>query len=131
VSGQNVEIVRASFEAFERGDLERALAAADPDLVSTRVDPDGSVFHGRAGFVQMVAEWTEEFDDWSFSAGEYIDAGERVVMRMHQAGRRAASGARVDADFWVVYCLSAGAITALDIYSERRDALEAAGLPPT
>ena len=59
---------------------------------------------------------------------EFIDAGERVLVRMHQTGRGAASGVRVDADFWIVYRLAAGAITKLAIFSDRGEAMDAAGI---
>jgi uncharacterized protein len=129
MSRENVELVRAAMVAAERGDLEAALAVADAELVSTRVDPDGAVFHGPDGFRQMLAEWDEGFDEWSFRGGEYIDAGDRVVARMRQWGRGAVSGAPVEADFWAVYEVRDGRIARFEIYSDRDRALKAAGLP--
>jgi ketosteroid isomerase-like protein len=87
MSEENVEIGRSVLEAFQRGDVERALALADPQLVSTRVDPDGAVFHGRAGFLRLLTEWVENFTDWSYSSEEFIDAGDHVVVQTHQWGR--------------------------------------------
>jgi ketosteroid isomerase-like protein len=129
MSRENVEIVRAAMDAFGRGEVERALAMADPDLVSSRVDPDGAIFRGHAGFLRMVEEWVEGFAEWSWRGDEFIDAGDRVVVRQHQSARGTASGVLVEGEFWLVYTLTAGMITRLDIYSDRSQALEAAGLP--
>ncbi len=125
---QNVEIVRRSLEAFDHGDIERALAAADPGLVTTRVDPDGAVFHGPEGFLQALSEWVEDFTEWSNASEELIDAGDRVVARVHQVARGAGSGVPVEADYWLIFTLADGNVTRLDIYSDRGQALAAAGL---
>jgi ketosteroid isomerase-like protein len=122
---ENVEIVRAALEAFEQGDLDGALEFAHPDLVSSRLHPDGSVFHGRDGFRRLLAEWLEDFSEWSFSNEEYIDAGDRVVVKQRQWGRGVVSGAPVEADWWMVYTLAEGRITHLDIYASEAEALEA------
>lgn len=129
VSRENVEIVRASMLAAERGDLDAALAFAAPDLVSRRVDPDGAVFHGPDGLRRMFNEWGEGFEEWSFRSGDFLDAGDRVVASMRQWARGAASGAPVEAEFWMVYAVRDGKIARFDIYPDRGRALAAAGLP--
>ena len=128
MSQQNIELVRESLEAFERGDLDGALANAHPDLVSTRVHPDGAVFHGPDGFRQLLADWLEGFSEASFWSGDYIDAGDRVIVHQHQRGRGAGSGALVDGDFWLVYAFAEGKVIRLDIYADKDEALEATGL---
>jgi ketosteroid isomerase-like protein len=128
VSAENVELVRTAMLAAERGDLDASLSYAHPELVSRRIDPDGAVFHGPDGFREMFTEWSEGFDEWSFEGSEFIDAGDRVVMGLRQWARGAASGAPVEAEFWLVYSVRDGMIATLDIYADRRHAFEAAGL---
>jgi ketosteroid isomerase-like protein len=128
MSRENVELVRASLEAFARGDLDAALEMGHPELVSTRVDPDGSVHHGPDGFRDMLAEWLEGFNEWSYSIDEPIEAGERVVVRMEQSGRGAASGVPVHGEYWMVYEVRDALISKLDIYADRDRAFAAAGL---
>jgi hypothetical protein len=93
-----VEVVRAANEAFDQADPTRAFAYVHPEVVTTRVDPDGAVFRGHEGFLQALAGWVEDFEEWSYSFEEYIDAGDRVVVRVNQSGRGQASGVRVEAD---------------------------------
>ena len=125
MSQENVEVVRRALEAFERGDLDAALEWTHTDLISTRVHPDGSVFHGRDGFRRMLAEWLEDFSEWSFENERYIDAGDRVIVKQRQWGRGVVSDAPVEADWWMVYTVAGGKIARLDIYASEDEALEA------
>ena len=128
MSGEDVEVVRRSLEAFRDGDVEGAIALGHPDIVGTRVDPDGAVFHGRDGILRLMADWMEGFEDWSYRAEEYVDAGDQVLVHIRQWGRGAGSGVQVEADNWIVYAVEDGLITRLQIYSDRAQAYAAAGL---
>jgi ketosteroid isomerase-like protein len=125
VSAEAVELVRRSLAAFERGDMDEALVAAHPDLVTTRMHPDRAVFHGPQGMTQALAEWVEGFSEWSQTTEELIDAGDKVVARVHQVARGAASGVAVEADFWIVFRLAGDMVNEVKIYSDRAEALEA------
>jgi ketosteroid isomerase-like protein len=59
---------------------------------------------------------------------ETIDAGDRVVLSAHHRGRGRGSGIKVDARFYEVYTLREGKIVRVDEFTERAEALEAAGL---
>jgi ketosteroid isomerase-like protein len=59
---------------------------------------------------------------------EIIDAGDQVVVVAHHEGRGRASGVEVDTRFYEVYKLREGKVARVDEYTERADALEAAGL---
>jgi ketosteroid isomerase-like protein len=128
MSQQNVEIVRRALEAYRDGDFEGALALGHPNIVSTRVDPDGAVYHGHDGLRRLMADWVEGFEEWSYRAQEYIDAGDIVVVHIRQWGRGVGSGAPVEADNWLVYALEDGLITRVHIYSDRAQAYAAAGV---
>ena len=56
MSQENVEIVRRALDAYREGDFEGALALGHPEIVSTRVDPDGAVFHGHHGLRHIHSE---------------------------------------------------------------------------
>jgi ketosteroid isomerase-like protein len=129
MSRENVELVRAAVEAFGRGEVERALDMTHPQLVTTRVDPDNAVRHGREGFLAMVADWTEGFEGWGFSGDDFADAGDAVVVRTRQWARGAGSGVPVEAEFWIVYEVADDLITRVSIYSDKAEALATAGVP--
>jgi uncharacterized protein len=129
VSQENVEIIRQAFEAYGRGDVATMLKAAHPEQVTYRADPDGATYRGREGFIQAIAEWVEDFDEFTATAEEFIDANDRqVVVRVHQKAVGAQSGAPIEADFWFVHTLDDAKITRLDMFASKAQAFEAAGL---
>jgi ketosteroid isomerase-like protein len=128
MSEENVEIVRAALEAFRQGEVDEALEHVHPDMVSRRVDPDGAVFHGRDGLLALMADWVEGFEEWSYRAEEFIDAGDHVVVRLHQWGRGAGSGAMVDGDYWLTYAFEGGKVRPFTIFSDRERAFEETGI---
>jgi ketosteroid isomerase-like protein len=128
MSEQNVEIVRAALEAFRRGDVDTALEHAHPDMISKRTDPDGAVFHGREGLLALMADWVEGFEEWSYRAEEFIDAGDHVVVRLHQWGKGVGSGVPVDGDYWITYAFEDGKVRSFTIFTDKERAFEEAAL---
>jgi ketosteroid isomerase-like protein len=80
MSRENVEIVRRGFEAFLRGDLDSALADVHEDFVATRIAPmpDITPYHGPGGLLQILADWTEGFDDFEMTPEEFAVSLEEV-----------------------------------------------------
>jgi ketosteroid isomerase-like protein len=128
MSQENVEIVRGGFDAFQEGNLSRMLDLMADDLVTYRADPDGATYHGREGFLDATADWTEDFSEWLVIPEDYIDAGDRVLVRVRQMARGEASGIPVEGEFWFVFELREKRIVKLSFYLRRAEALEAAGL---
>jgi uncharacterized protein len=131
VSEANVELVREAVAAFLRGDVDAALEAAHPDLVAHRAPPlpDPQTYHGREGVLQMYADWTADFDEFEMATGDFIDAGDRVVVEVLQRGRGRASGVMVEGRFWFVYTIAEGKVIRQDVFNDLHQALEAAGVP--
>jgi uncharacterized protein len=130
VSAENVELVREALDAFLAGDVERSLEFAHPDIVTFRAPPlpDSQTYHGREGVLQTWEDWTADFEDFEMDVEQLIDAGDRVVVGIVQRGRGRSSGAPVEGRFWLVYTLADAKIVRFDIFNDRLQALEAAGL---
>ena len=126
MSQENVKIVQRGHAAWERGDLEKALAVFDEAVVIHPII--GPTWHGREGLLGMAADWTEGLSSWTMAAEEFIDAGDRVVVRVHQTGEGEASGVPLTAEYWFVHTVKGGKVVCLDFYANRDQALEAAGL---
>jgi ketosteroid isomerase-like protein len=62
------------------------------------------------------------------TAEEHIDAGDQVVTRVRHKSRGAGSGVPVETDIWYVWTIRGGKTVQVDIFNERSQALEAAGL---
>ena len=96
MSRQNVELVRASFEAFGRGDFDTAFAVYDPVVEWHTADdePDSRTYTGLAelrAFVAHLADpWTDRFGR-AITFEDFIDCGDWIVApcsgRLHGHGR--------------------------------------------
>jgi ketosteroid isomerase-like protein len=130
MSQKNVEIVRAAFDAYSRGDMELVLSVMDPEIVVTQPPevPDGTTLHGHAGVMEAIAAWPEQWDDYQIEIAEIIDAGDHVAIRTHQRGRGKGSGAQVEAEIWFVVRFRSSKIAEWRMFGAEGDALEAVGL---
>ena len=128
MSQENVELVRGGFDAFQEGDLSGMLDLMADDLVTYRADPDGATYHGKEGFLDATADWTEDFSEWSVIPEEFIDAGDRVLVHVRQMARGEASGIPVEGDFWFVFEMRGKRVAKWSFYIRRGEALEAVGL---
>ena len=129
MSEANVELVRRMYEAFLSGDANGALSCFAEDVVvdaSRRLD--GRVGRGREYLNRMVVEWVGAFDDYEEEIEELRDVGDQVLVLITQRGRGKGSGAEVVINAAVLYEVKDGVISGLVAFTERADALEAAGL---
>jgi ketosteroid isomerase-like protein len=128
MSEENLEMVRRSYAAYLRGDIQAMLADADPHLITCRAppQPDAGIWHGPEGFLEAFANWVEGFDEFTVAAEEVIDANDaQVVVRFHQRAVGSQSRVPVEADFWQVYTFEHGKVVRLDIYASEGQALQA------
>ena len=125
MSQESVEIVRR----FLIGDVDEALTYADPEIVWNPIEELPTQGHGAVR--ASLARWKAEWDDYEMLPEEFVDRGDRVVVTVRLGGRGRGSGVEIDARFYDVYTLRDGKIVRMDQYTERSQALEAAGLPQT
>jgi ketosteroid isomerase-like protein len=129
MSQENVEIVRAVFEAANRSDVPAMLKDAAPDFVydhSRSLGPFVGVY-GLSETRQFLDEFFAAWGSLRWEVSEFVDAGEQVVapFTTYAQGR---DGIEVQARAAFVWTLRDGAIARLCLYQERDEALEAAGL---
>jgi uncharacterized protein len=105
----NLEIVRRSYEAFERGDLDAVLADLDPEIEWHHAQglPHGGLYRGRDEvrrnvFEPLDAEWWSEF---SALPDEILDAGDELVVLGRYRGTAKGTGKRLDVPFVHVWTL--------------------------
>src|SRR5690349_11542305 len=99
MSQENVEALRRSNEAFNRGDRESALSAYHPEieLRDLQPAPDAPDQHrGIQALDAYWAQWDDAFEGLTAQIEEYIDAGKCVVTVTHWRGRGKDSGLAVD-----------------------------------
>jgi ketosteroid isomerase-like protein len=130
MSEENLQVVRAGFDAFSRGDTPAMLKLVDPSVVFTPIPetPDIQSFHGHEGLVQGIAQSTEIWDDFSFELNEMRDLDDHVLASFRWWGRGPGSGIEVEADIWALFSLRNAKIVRWQFFPSEQQALEAAGL---
>lgn len=127
MSQKNVEVVRELWDAYSRGDIERVIALSDPYVVLVSLE-EGPLYGPnavRANYARWMEAWREEPET---TVEEVIDNGDHVVVIACFQGRGRGSGVRVEQRLYEVYTLRNGRILRVDEFSDRDQALEAAGL---
>ena len=79
---QDVETVKAAYQAFTSGDLEGAASdmADDVEWWSSEEVPPGGTYRGRDEVVQSWATIPDHYDDFTVEPKEYADAGDKVLV---------------------------------------------------
>ncbi len=126
MSKENVEVVRRIVDAYVAGDPERAIDDSDPEIVWNPAEEAPT--QGHEAVREYLRRWEDEWEVLRTVAEEYIDAGDRVVVTVHFAGRGRESGIDVDTRLYEVWTIRAGKAVRMDEFTERAEALEAAGL---
>ena len=133
MSRENVRIVREAFEAFEGGDAEQTARLVDPEVEFHGTIgglQEGQVAHGQAQIDQTFeAQDLEAWEERRLEAEEFIDAGDNVVVLLHEYRRGRGSGIELETKTAVVVGVSGGRVVRLQGYMDRDAALKAAGLP--
>jgi ketosteroid isomerase-like protein len=128
MSHENVEIVRRAFayEAYGVGDRAEAEAIFDSNVVMNPSDERPS--YGFDAMRSNMESWASAFDELEVTAEEFIDAGDRVLVTAYHRGRGRASGVEVDTRFYELYTLRDRKVVRVDEFTDRPEALDAAGL---
>jgi ketosteroid isomerase-like protein len=133
MSEENVELVRASIEAYGTG--ARDSYVDDFFAEDVEVCPDASrfteskSFRGRAEFRRFIAELDQS---WEGGAGgeirELFPVGDRVVARFDWGGRGRTSGIDLHSSLTSICTVRDGQIAKIEYFFDHAQALEAAGL---
>jgi ketosteroid isomerase-like protein len=131
VSEENVESTRRSVAAFNRGDKAAWLLECDPavEMVPAREWPENAPIRGAEAIWDFYMEVTGAWADGSFELAEVIDVrADKVVLNSRREARGRASGAGVQFSYWVVTTFRNGRALRIEWFSDRGEALKAAGL---
>jgi ketosteroid isomerase-like protein len=121
-----VDTLRRGFEAYARGDLDEALANLDPDVVYKPIQE--AAVRGRDAVRASLERWDAEWDEMEMTSEEIIDAGDHLIHAILFRGRGRGSGVEVEGRFFQVHTAKDGKTVRWEEFSDRAEALEAAGL---
>jgi ketosteroid isomerase-like protein len=130
MSQENVEIVATVYESWMRGDYAAVFGLFDPE-VQWVPPPDVSSSgqrRGHEGVRRSMAGWMSYWDDYHFELRHLVDCGDDVLAEGWQRARGRTSGVEVSEEIFSVWTVRAGLVVRQQMFRERADALEAAGL---
>jgi ketosteroid isomerase-like protein len=132
MSQENVEVVRATFEAVQDRGLNSVFAFLAPGIEwKARPDlPDAGIYKGHDGVHKLLSRFTDVMENMWFRPEDFIPVSEaEVVVPLRWGGR--GKGSRLDfeerRETWV-FSVRDGKIVRVKEFATREQALEAAGL---
>jgi ketosteroid isomerase-like protein len=131
MSQENVEAWRQLVDALARGDRSAFLALCDADyeVVPVRDWPEAGAIRGCEAAWDFYTRVAEAFEPFEADDAEVIHAeGDKVVVHRGREVRGRASGADVELDYWLVVTFRDGTQCRDEWFTDRSEALEAAGL---
>jgi len=129
----NIPVVRAFYEALDRGDVARILSLLDPQIewvVPTSL-PYGGVFRGHEGFREFLAKLIQQPLEFRRGLREYLDAGDRVVVPLRFFARPKGSQQEFEVSEVHIWTVLRGKIAAFEAYLDTAMVLRALQHPAT
>ena len=131
MSQENVEIVRRIVDAIEDRRWEEAMRQLAPDIElhgTVGGLTEGSVWRGPEQVRDFFEQDSEAWHERRLDTEQFIDAGDCVVVLLHEFRRGKGSGVEMETDTAMVYEVRDGRVVRIQGYMDRDEALEAAGL---
>jgi ketosteroid isomerase-like protein len=133
MSQDHVEVVIGQFEAVNAHDYAAVLDATAEEVTlvlhGDLATGGEQTVTGKMAVQEWFADWFGQFaPDYRFEIEEWRDLGDRVFVVAIHHGRGRSSGVAVEAWTAWVNTVSAGKVSRLEVWLDRTDALEAAGL---
>jgi ketosteroid isomerase-like protein len=128
MSEENVDALRAAFGMYARGDFSPIGMLGDEfELVISPEAPDAGTYRGEEAR-RWLRAWVASFEGMTIEATEILDAGDKVFLGMTQRGRPPGSAVSVEGRWWQVSSFRGREIVRVEMFPDRAQALEAAGL---
>jgi ketosteroid isomerase-like protein len=130
-TAENVDKTRAFIEAYNRRDYDAAVADFHPSV--EWVLPARQDFDSCVGPKQVIRFWEgldETFDELQLLPQEYVDAGDRVAVRLRHYGRGKGSGIELDTELYhQVTTFEDGVMVRIEYVATWQEALDLARMP--
>jgi ketosteroid isomerase-like protein len=129
MSRENVELVRRVFDGWSRGDFSVGAGLIAPDF-EWQQHPEAMEPGSRSGDTvgDSLRKIFEIYEGFRVEPEEFIEAGDKVVVVARVRATAKRMGIDLDSRWAFVWTVCEGRLARNEVYAERRDALQAAGL---
>ena len=120
MSDADLETVRGSYEALNRGDVESALEALDPEAVwrDSAELPGGGEFRGRRSLQRFLQDFLAEWRDFHQEIEQTVASGDRLALTIRLTAVGRSSGIAVDTRYAHVWTMRDGRGVRVDAYRD-------------
>jgi ketosteroid isomerase-like protein len=125
----NADVARGVYDAWRDGDVTRALAFLDPEVVWEAIPdaPDAGTYRGHAGARRYMEDWLGDFDIHAMDFQEVIEAEDRLVVVQCARATGKGSGVETRLNYAVAYWFRDDRILAIKEFRTKGEAIEAPG----
>jgi ketosteroid isomerase-like protein len=132
MSNENVELVRGIYDAFAAGNIPAVLERMSPDMVWNEAESfpyaDGNPYCGPEAILGGVfARLGSEWDGFAAVPGEFLDAGDTIVMLGRYRGTCKATGRALDAQLAHIWRVEDGRAVRFQQYTDTLQAARVMG----
>jgi ketosteroid isomerase-like protein len=124
---ENIAIVRAFVEAFQRDELDSIIDMLDPavEMNEWPEGPEARTYHGHDGLREALAVWSESWERMDVTVEDVSEVGERVVVTLRQRFKGRGSELEVAMTSTNVFTLRDSKIVRVQLFTDRESALAA------
>jgi ketosteroid isomerase-like protein len=126
MSRENVERIKAGFDAHNRGDLDFLVELYDPEVVFETLLL--GTHHGNDAIRLIYAENHKTMDGYDVVPVELIDSEDKVVAVAQMVGAGSESRIALDETFAFLFTFKGDRVIREQAFRNKEEALEAAGL---
>ena len=127
---QTIVALRGAYAAFNRGDVDAAVASLDPQIEWTEPAefPGGGAYHGRDEVKRYLAQSRAPWAEGSSEPERFITSGNRIVVFVHAKFRLNGSNQWSGVNLADVYTVRNGKIVQMRAFADRQEALRWVGV---
>ena len=130
MASENIEIVKAGFDAFNSGGIEGILPTIHPDFEATtppELASEPDTYRGHDGVRRWFDSFYEVMDDIRWDAHSFSESGDRVIVEFTLRARGKTTGLDFGQDAVMVWRVREGKAIGLELYTTLEEARAAAG----
>src|SRR5919109_1081962 len=125
--------IQRGYAALNRRDFDVVLMRSDPEVEyrpsADLMPPDQErVFYGHDGYRRLWRRWFDAFEDFRWEPKEILDCGDTLLVTAELTGHGTGSGVTVSEPSFQLFKIRRGLSISQEDFTDRHQALEAAGL---